>query len=147
MKTLYLPIFCIVFLLPLGGCSTSTQKYELVPDAENQPIISLAKMTCKKPIHLTQDCSGLIGPKKKITIDGITMRIGGTADNKTVVMFSLMTKKNENLAYDSMKRILLEKGIKIVKVSPIASIGVMGGYAIETDKPNYRIWDAYADKE
>ena len=117
-----------------------------VSDAEDIASVSAIGLSCKKPFELTQDCSGWSGPTKKISIDGNSLKVSSNADETITVMFSKNNSKAtqaSNLGYELMKNELIKRGFKIIKVTPIESGGLMFGYAIETDKPAYKIWDEF----
>lgn len=115
----------------------------LVPDSVNNDSISAIGMTCGSPHKLSQDCSGLSGPTKKISISGIKMKVAGTSDGTVIVMFgtsSISPNMQEiNTSYELIKRALVANKIGIVKTTPVISSNILFGYAIETDKPAYKL--------
>jgi len=115
----------------------------LVPDALNSKSISGISMSCSSPYELSNDCSGLSGPTKKIAISGVKMKVAGTDDGKVIMMFgysSLSPNMQEiNTGYEMIKRELVTNNITIVKVKPVVSSNILFGYALETDKPSYDV--------
>ena len=143
MKQFVLVVGVISILLT--GCASAPAVR--VSDAEGVGSVSAIGMSCKKPFGLTKDCSGWSGPTKKIIIDGNSLKVSANADDTITVMFSKNNTKAtqaSNLGYELMKKELITRGFTIVKVTPIESSGLMFGYAIETDKPAYQIWDEFA---
>lgn len=137
----------IVFAVALTGCATG--EISRVPDAEGEEIVSAAGMGCDRPFGLVHDCSSWSGPTKEIVIDGVPMKVSGNADGTVAVMFGERSggSTNTNLGYEMMKRELASRGYTIVRVVPIASMGMLFGYGIETTEPNYEIWDGFAAAE
>ena len=134
-----------VMVLLLTGCVSAPAVR--IFDAVGAESVSAFGMSCKKPFGLTKDCSGWSGPTKKISIDGNHFKVAANADDTITVMFSKNNTKAtqaSNLGYELMKKELITRGFTIVKVTPIESSGLMFGYAIETDKPAYQIWDEFA---
>lgn len=132
----------IIALLIFGyGCAVAPAV--LVPDAEGVETVSAIGMGCKKPWVLV-DCSIFSGPKKSIEINGVAIKVAGTEDGKTTVMFGSRQGKDSNVAYEVMKRILVERDIEITSVTPIVSAGIVFGYAIDTAQPAYTVWDEFA---
>lgn len=115
----------------------------LVPDSLNNDSISAVGMTCSSPHELSQDCSGLSGPTKKISISGMKMKVAGTSGGTVIVMFgtsSMNPNMQEiNASYELIKRELVANKIGIIKVTPVISTNILFGYAIETDKPAYEL--------
>ncbi|QFT55379.1 hypothetical protein [Microbulbifer sp. THAF38] len=115
----------------------------LVPDSLNNDSISAVGMTCSSPHQLSQDCSGLSGPTKKISISGMKMKVAGSSDGTVIVMFgssSMSPNMQEiNTSYELIKRELVASKIGIIKVTPVISSNILFGYAIETDKPAYEL--------
>ena len=113
----------------------------LVPDSMSNASITAVGMTCSSPYELSQDCSGLSGPTKKISISGMEMKVAGTSDGTVIVMFgtsSMSPNMQEiNASYELIKRELVANQIGIIKVTPIISSNILFGYAIETDRPSY----------
>lgn len=128
----------------LTGCASAPAVR--VSDAEGVEPVSALGMSCKKPFALRKDCSGWSGPTKRISIDGNKLKVAANADNTVTVMFSKNNAKAtqaSNLGYELMKKELVTRGFTIVKVTPIESSGLMFGYAIQTDKPAYQIWNEF----
>lgn len=120
-----------------------------VVEALGVPSVSAVKMTCKKPFGLTRDCSNMMGPKRKIVIDGHAFKIAGNESGTVTVMFAGLGGKEDPLAnqvFDAMKAELTRRGLAVVKVTPIESLGMMFGYAVETDRPSYDVWESFLEK-
>ena len=135
----------LVTVVGLSGCVSAPAVR--VADACDMESVSAVGMSCKKPFGLIKDCSGWSGPTKSISIDGNDLKIAANDDDTIVVMFSKNSPKAtqaSNLGYELMKKVLVTRGFTILKVTPIESAGLMFGYAIETEKPNYQIWDEFA---
>lgn len=130
----------------LVGCAS--EPAVRVSDADGMESVSAVGMSCGKPFALTQDCSMWSGPTKKINVGGKDIKVGGNADGTVTVMFGQeRSTQATNLAYDLLKRELVQRGYEITSVTPIESAGLMFGYAIETTEPNYRVWDEFAVEE
>lgn len=141
MKT---PIALLAAAALLSACSS--QPALRVADAEGVEAVSAIFMSCKKPFGLTQDCSALSGPKRKIEIDGQPFKVAGNESGTITVLFGrggVNPSASSNLGYELAKRELEKRGFEIVKVTPIESAGTMFGYAIETDRPAYSIWQEF----
>lgn len=137
----------VVFAVALTGCASG--KITRVPDAEGEEVISAAGMGCDSPFELVHDCSSWSGPTKEIVIDGVPMNVSGNADGSVTVMFGEQSggSTNSNTAYEVMKRELESRGRTIERVVPIASLGTVFGYGIETSESNYEIWDEFSVAE
>ncbi len=134
-----------VIALVVAGCASAPAVR--VSDADGVESVSAVTMTCKKPFGLTKDCSGWSGPTKKINIDGNVLKVSSNEEGTVTVMFSknnASATQASNLGYELMKKELVQRGFEIVKVTPVESAGLMFGYAIETDKPAYQVWDEFA---
>jgi hypothetical protein len=138
-------VLIAVLSVSVVGCGS--QPAVRVPDAQGVEAVSAIGMGCKKPFGLTQHCSGFSGPTKKIVIGDQKVKVSGNEDGTITVMFGPNSSKATsvtNLAYELMKRELVSQGFDILQVTPIESGGIMFGYAIQTAKPNYQVWDAFA---
>ena len=133
-------------LLPLTAAAANPPS--LVPDAEGSEIIGAIKMGCKKPYRLT-DCNVFSGPKKKIVVAGVPLKVAGTEDGKVIVMFSRSTinpnTQQINTGYEMIKKELSSNGIDIARVKPVASGKALFGYAIETEQPAYHLMEQFAE--
>ncbi len=140
-------IFAVAVLAVVTvGCAS--QPALRVADAGTNPSVSAVGMSCKKPFALTQDCSGLSGPAKKINVAGQPMKVAGNETGTITAMFgpSTMSPSTDvsNTAYELLKRELVARDFEIINVTPIESVGVMYGYAIETTEPHYAVWGEFA---
>ena len=139
-------IFSIMAAAALCGCAS--QPAARVTDADGMESVSAITLSCGKPFALTQDCSIWSGPTKKINVGGKDIKVSGNADGTITVMFGQeKSTQATNLAYDLLKRELVERGYEITSVTPIESAGLMFGYAIETTEPNYQVWEEFAVEE
>lgn len=130
--------------LLVSGCASSTAIR--VSDADGVESISAIAMSCRKPFELTQDCSILSGPTKKISVDGHEVKVAGSSDGTITVMFGggvARATQNSNLGFELLKKALIERGFAISSVTPIESAGSMFGYAIATSQPSYHLWDEF----
>jgi len=138
-------IYITVVLAALTGCVSSPAIR--VADAEGVESVSGLSMGCNSPFELTRDCSGFSGPTKDISIEGHNVKVAGNDDQTVTVIFGgkVMSGVTQatNLGYELMKRELVKRNIKIVKITPIESSGLMFGYALKTDVPSYQIWDEF----
>lgn len=129
----------------LTGCVSSPAIR--VTDAEGVESVSGVSMGCDSPFMLTRDCSGFSGPTLDISLGGHEVKVAGNDDQTVTVIFGgkVMSGVSQatNLGYELMKRELVKRGINIVKITPIESSGLMFGYAVETDVPNYQIWKEF----
>lgn len=131
------------------ACQTAASVY--VPDAAGRDAISAVGMTCSSPAQLDQDCSSWSGATREIEIETVRMKVAGSRDGRTVLIAGPdasadMLKGSHGqvtrVAYEVAKRRLSESGIKIVNVTPVASVGVLYGYLIMTDTDSYSILKA-----
>lgn len=138
--------FLILAFLITASIGCTSNPAIRVSDAEGIESISAIGMSCKKPFKLTKNCSLWSGPTKKISIDNVKMKVSSNEEGNITVMFSKNSATATpitNLAYELIKKELTKRGFKIIKVTPIESTGIMFGYAIQTDKPSYHIWDEF----
>ena len=145
----FLPtVFIAALASAVVGCSRPAVR---VLDAEGATSVSSLGMTCERPFGLTQDCSSWRGPTKKINVGGHAIKVAGNADGTVVVLFGQDNNRKErqtaNLAYELLKRELVDRGYEIAKVTPIEFDGLMSGYAIETTEPNYHLWHEFSVEE
>ncbi len=136
-------VFAIAMIAAITvGCTS--QPALRVADAGTNESVSAAGMGCRKPFALTQDCSGLSGPTKKISVAGQSVKVAGNETGTITVMFGPSSFSPStavtNTAYEVLKRELVGRNFEITNVTPIESVGVMYGYAIETTEPHYAIW-------
>lgn len=122
-----------IALLMLAACGSMPP---VVPDAEGMQAVSAIAMGCNKPYKLTQDCSGLSGAKRKIDLSGVEFKIAGSEDGTTVL---IMNSKRANVAYEVSKKALLEAGVAVTKVEPVASGALLAGYIVTADADAYQL--------
>jgi len=132
-------------VITLTGCASAPAIR--VADAEGIEAVSGVSMGCENPFKLTRDCSGFSGPTKSINLNGHKVKVAGNEEQTITVIFggklvSGVTQAT-NLGYELLKRELSNRNIKILKVTPIESSGLMFGYAVETDVPHYQIWEDF----
>jgi len=136
----------LVVALVASGCTS--QPALRVADAGSVESVSAVGMGCKKPFALTQDCSGFSGPAKKIELSGQAMKVAGNEAGTVTAMFGPSSMSGStavtNANYELLKRELVTRQFEIVKVTPIESLGVMYGYAVETTEPHYSVWQEFA---
>ena len=129
----------------LAACGTVTA---IVPDAEGVDRISAVTMGCNKPHKLTQDCSGFSGATRLVELSGVQFKIAGSGDGRVVLLMGAKQisdahkgKSTEvaNVAYEVTKKYLLDQGVKITLVEPVASGSLLAGYAITTDSDAYSL--------
>lgn len=136
-----------ILAIPLVLVACASSPAMRVSDAEGIESVSAIFMTCGSPFALTQDCSNWSGPTKKISIGGQEVKVAGNENGTITVMFGESgtgATQSSNLGYELLKRELVARSFEIIKVTPIESNGIMFGYAIETKKPNYHIWESFA---
>ena len=144
MNKLIQILFCSTLL---SGCVSAPAIR--VPDAKGLESVSAIGMSCSSPFELTQDCSGWSGPTKRINIGGREVKVAGNTSGTITVLFGENNSKatqTTNLGYELLKRELVSKGFEIIKVTPIESAGLMFGYAVETSKSNYHVWNEFSVK-
>ena len=129
----------------VSGCGTATA---IVPDAEGVEKISAIGMGCNKPYKLTQDCSGLSGAKRRVTLSDVEFKIAGTENGQIVLMMNAKpnsdawagrSAESANVAYEVTKKYLIGEGVNITKVEPVSSGSVLAGYVITTDADSYAL--------
>ncbi|MFK7887533.1 MAG: hypothetical protein AB8G16_11790 [Gammaproteobacteria bacterium] len=143
---------CLMILsaaLALSACGTVTT---IVPDAQGVEHISTLAMGCKKPHMLTQDCSGFSGAKRLVEVADFQFKIAGSADGTTVFMMGAKPTRDAwsgkstevaNVAYEVVKKLLVDQGIKVTSVEPVSSGSVLAGYVITADADAYSVLSAY----
>ncbi len=140
------------------GCATT----QIATDAIGEDAIYTLSLSCKKSYELTQDCSLWSGAKRKITIDGVKVKIAGSRRGDVVLVmdssmflngmkeaFTLSLAKNyhsesTNRGFEAVKRVLRAKGIQIYRVRTIMSPNGIDGYVLELGGDGYSILKRYS---
>jgi hypothetical protein len=139
--------FIILMVTFLSGCVSNPPL--LVPDSEGKEYISAIGMTCSKPYVLENDCSGFSGPTKKLLISEVEIKMAGSEDGKVIVIFGGKSHGTQaetaNIGYELVKKELYSNNIEITNTRPIVSANILFGYALETDKAAYALFDKYAE--
>lgn len=116
----------------LAGCVPTAP----VDDVGDNQSINPITISCKKPYVFTQDCSAWSGAKRKINIDGFDVVVAGSEDGSIIVVMDAHFYKNilidnpfilssqnhskaSNNSYYTVKKILKQHGINILKVRPL----------------------------
>lgn len=145
MKNLKLGFAAAVGAVLMGCASTPPT---LVPDAQGIDAVSAVRMGCKKPWPLTQDCSGMSGPTRLVELNEVQFKVAGTDDETITVMFGGTNIGNQgktsNVGFEMMKRELVSRGHKILSVTPIVSGSIVFGYAVQTERPSYGVWNEFS---
>ena len=136
-----------------ASLSFACQSPTYVPDAKGTEAISATAMTCSRPYELPQDCSSWSGATREIAIGDVNMKIAGSSDGRIVLLSgprpNVDTLKGShtqitNFAYEIVKSELVDAGLEIVKVEPVASMGSLYGYVIELDGDAYSVLRAHS---
>ena len=130
-------------MLALSACVTAPNFH--VADVNAKPI-NASQVSCKSPFKLTQSCSAVFGPSKRVTIDGVNFKVSGNKNGTITLMYPNAYGKS-NQAYTLMKNKLVNHGFQILSVIPIVNGSFVQGYAISTKEPSYQIWDQFLTKK
>lgn len=129
----------------LSACGTVTA---IVPDAEGVEHVSAIGMGCKKPYPLTQDCSGFSGATRRVEISEFRFKIAGSEDGSIVLLmgekqmsdaWAGRSAETANIAYELVKKQLVESGVTITLAEPVSSGALLAGYVITTDGDAYSV--------
>lgn len=120
--------------------------YTVADAAYSKPINGIT-MTCKKPYKLSQDCSFITGPKRKIKLKNIEFKIAGSADGKIILIAGKWFRSDiAAVAYNEIKNIFAKQNIKIEKVRPLKIFRKTDGYVIVANKNAYQVLSSYTIK-
>jgi len=106
--------------------------------------VSGISASCKKPYHLTQDCSWTVGAKRKIDISGQKASIAGSEDGHVVLVMGYKVTgdvKGEKLrrAFNEIVIYLESKDINIIKLKKMELMNAPYGYYLELDGDGYSL--------
>jgi hypothetical protein len=112
---------------------------------EFREAVSAWKLSCSYPVNLERDCSTLFGPKKEIELDGITVKLAGSADGRHVLVLSLSNlaaatgrlDEESRQAFLAVQNALRVQGVGIVAITPIEVSGKRAGDLLELDRDGY----------
>ncbi|MDC1295783.1 hypothetical protein N8077_05570 [Myxococcota bacterium] len=142
---------CLVILAALG-CATDYSKVRVVDLAKKNEYISQFSVTCKSPVQLTQNCRGLTGPQRIISLDGARILIAGSADGSVIFIADSAVMEvtsnwlktadqwteGLNVRYQLVSELLTTKGISILRVvAAVQPPGSATGYFIWCDDDAY----------
>ncbi len=135
----------VVALAGLSACGTVTT---IVPDAEGVEHVFAIGMGCNKPYELSQSCSGFSGATRLVEISGFQFKIAGTADGTVVLMmgakqmsdaWSGRSGETANIAFEVVKKYLVDEGVSITLVEPVSSGALLSGYIVTADGDAYSL--------
>jgi len=145
IRTMSFAVLTTAVAVFLSGCKT-TPVY--VGDANGADVISTFGFTCSKPYELSQDCSNWSGATRKISFNGFDMKIAGSINGQVVLIMgpSVFAMHNEkiNIAFELVKRELFENDIRLLATRPVAWLGELCCYVIETSGDAYSVLNAYS---
>ncbi len=127
--------------LILAGCATPSP-------AELRSAIPGSWMTCNRPYIFTQNCSTWSGATREIEINGVEMKIAGTADGRVVLVFPTNVNSHAfrgDLNQASGRAVhevyvqLQADGVAIEHKIPVKSGGNFMGYVLELDRDGYSL--------
>lgn len=143
MKTLrWIPLVLIASLL--AGCVSVPPSYQFgLTDIRTVGVLSVS---CKKPFALSQDCSGLMGPTRRIAFEGTEIKIAGSADGTAVLMMAgSIGFKSHELSVTALKidAFLTDAGLK--RVDAVAGVvnNDLGALALLYDGDAYTLLTAF----
>jgi hypothetical protein len=124
----------VVAVLILAGCASPS------PSDLRSEIPGLW-MTCNRPYQLTQDCSIWSGATREIEINGVQMKISGTADGRVVVVMPTdatthafrgdLDQASAKATFEVVTR-LESHGVTIERQIPVVTSGEAVGNALES---------------
>jgi hypothetical protein len=134
----------------------SQKAADVVPEGRCAALFS----SCSHPYRLAQDCSEFSGATRTIRLEGLRLKIAGTADGKTVLIMpdnavgnALLTaftlgivekKSGESVrSLKAVEKVLAENNIRILKRTQMVSPGIIEGFFLETDKDTYSLLKRY----
>ena len=129
----------------LSACGTVTS---IVPDAEGVEHVSAIGMGCNNPYELTQSCSGFSGATQLVEITGFQFKIAGNSDGTVVLMMGAKqmsdawtgkSTETANVAFEVVKKYLVDNGVTITLVEPVSSGALLAGYIITADGDAYTL--------
>lgn len=146
-----------ISLTALAGCVS----VDPVQESSANPSVSALEVSCGKPIGFTQDCSSFSGAKRKIEIEGQTIRIAGNTEGNAVLIMDGEKLKNTftqnpfvfnnykssravNNAFYLIKSVLQERAISVINTHSVRFWGDIHGYVIELDGNGYDALKAYS---
>lgn len=142
-----------IILACLAGCGGMPP---VVPDAEGVESVSAIGMGCNKPYKLTRSCSGFSGATREVRLSGVEFKIAGTEDGTVVLIMNARQLSNaargksteaSNIAYEVAKKHLVDRGVEIRLVEPVASGSLLAGYIVTTDADGYALLSEFATEE
>ena len=116
--------------------------------------INYDTLSCKKPFNLTQDCSNWSGAKRKIIIEGLSMKIAGSDCGKAVIIMpdtGRMTELKDGLTLglkelnsgparaclDTVRPLLEARGFTVKSITKVPSRASVRGYVLVLDGDAY----------
>jgi hypothetical protein len=151
-----LSAICVLAAFTMG-CATT----QVVRDAMGQDAINTVTMTCHKPYELAQDCSIWDGANRKISVEGLDIRIAGSKDGQAILVmgghpWKTILKEGlfwhdyrgteANASFKAVKKILLQDNVRIVRVRPLRTAGKIIGYVFEVEGDGYAVLKPYTEK-
>lgn len=111
------------------------------PTVADSATISLASLSCKKPFVLEQDCSSWSGPTRRIEVRGVTIKVAGSADGRTIALMSSSAWKPQFPleGYAAVEAELRSHNMEIRNITTIETFGTIQGYIFELDRDGYSI--------
>jgi hypothetical protein len=138
----------------LSAGSNAAEPAAVALDAAGEPrfrdAITLWDLSCSHPVELERDCSSWSGAKREIELDGVPMKLAGSADGRHVLVLRLTNSaaatgrldEESRQAYLAIAKALRQRGVGIVAVTPIETSGKRVGYLLELDRNGYDVLSA-----
>ena len=133
----------------LTACGTTTT-------VKGTDMLNAAWVTCERPYHLTQDCSGWTGAKREVCLGGKPVKVAATEDGKVVLVMdphplmdatlrgaSLFTydpqSKGSYESYNAVRSLFEAHRINVLEVRPMGSTGSIYGYFLVLQDDGYSV--------
>ncbi|MCG7529899.1 hypothetical protein MHM98_00795 [Psychrobium sp. MM17-31] len=137
-------------MLTFGCVNADAISNLVVEDALYSPPINGITAGCSS-MGVKKDCDNISGANKKITINGVRMRVAGSSDGRRILVMyssdrcgfgdSSCQTRASNSAYYVVKNRLTRNGVSIEKVTPVAVSDFINGYLIQVDADGYSLID------
>jgi hypothetical protein len=108
--------------------------------------LSAITVTCNKPYKIEQDCSIWSGATRLIKIKDQKIRVAGSDDGKIILVKDKLITNDESVfaCFELVREELLSKGISIMKVTKLMTLGEVKGCILELDGDGYSILKEYS---
>lgn len=133
----------VIATLAAAGCASTPA--ELPIKGRMAPAINGVSMSCSKPYPLSQDCSGFSGAKHLVMLDGVKVKVAGTADGTVVLAMtsSLTPSRAECEAmYDRVVAVAARTGAATLKTEVVGAGANVMGYVFTYDRDVYSVLKA-----